>query len=821
MTKPKLTGKDIKKYLFPAKNDKERYLLLFVLSMVGMLICFLPSLIVNKGVFLYYGDFNSQQEMFYYHSNEMIKNGAFGWDWGTDLGSSFIGSYSFYLLGSPFFWVTVIFPPSWEVYLIPVMLGVKTACAAMFSYAYIRMFVKNKDAAFIGAMLYAFSGFQAYNVFFNHFHDATAVFPLLLIGMELNIRQNKRGAFALAVALCACISYYFFFDEVVFVTIYFIIRMIGGDYDITPKKLLELAFESIAGVMLAAIIFLPACLDTINNPRLTERFWGPDLIAYNDKFRILRIIQCFFMLPDMPARNNIFNSDTARWASIAGYMPLFSMTGVLAFVRTKQKSWAKRLVYTSFVMMVIPGLNAVYQMMTSTYYARWYYMPILIMAMMTAQMLEEDPGEVKRAFWPVAGITMFFVICGLLPKKEDDKIVWFKMAQYPELYYIQAGAAIVMTILLAVVLFKFAKRENFLRVASFFTAGACIVSMAVCVWYGVAQGPYNDYYIEHAIRGRDNIDLTEFETDEEKASSNSFYRIDTSPNVDNWCMIWGLSSMRCFQSVVPSSIMEFYETAGQERNVASRIEPKYYAYRGLFSVKYYFDEQVDMYSSDKEKKEPALNEEHEELPGFKYVGTQNGFNIYKNENFVPMGFVYDEYITEEEFEELPTLKKTNILMHAVVLDEEEIEKNSDILAKSSTESNILTKLDYETTAKKKAESSCQSFEYDTNGFTAKNTLDKESLVFFSVPYTEGWSAEVNGEKADIVKASYGFMAVRCKAGENEIVFHYVTPGIRAGAVMTGVSAVALAVYIYLGKRSKNDPDDKKDNSKKKAKKKEA
>ena len=86
---------------------------------------------------------------------------------------------------------------------------------------------------------------------------------------------------------------------------------------------------------------------------------------------------------------------------------------------------------------------------------------------------------------------------------------------------------------------------------------------------------------------------------------------------------------------------------------------------------------------------------------------------------------------------------------------------------------------------------------------------------------EGWSAEVNGEKADIVKASYGFMAVRCKAGENEIVFHYVTPGIRAGAVMTGVGAVALAEYIYLGKRSKNDPDDKKDNGKKKAKKKEA
>ena len=792
--------KQTNKYLRPAKYDKERYLLLFVLSMAGMLLCCLPSFIVNKGIFLYYGDFNSQQEMFYFHSNEMIKSGSLGWDWGTDLGSSFIGSYSFYLLGSPFFWFTLIFPPSAEVYLIPIMLGVKTGCAAMFSYAYIRFFVKNKDAAFIGAMMYAFSGFQIYNVFFNHFHDATAVFPLLLLALELNIRDNKRGAFALAVALCACISYFFFFGEVVFVVIYFLIRLISGDYDISIKKLINLAFEAVMGVMLAAVIFLPACLDSINNPRIDEHLWGTDLIAYGDKFRILRIIQCFFMLPDMPARNNIFNSETAKWASIAGYLPLFSMTGVIAFVRTKKKSWAKRLVYTCFIMMVIPGLNAAYSMMVASYYARWYYMPILIMAMMSAKMLEENPEEVKRAFPTVAGITAFFIICGALPtkNKETDAIEWFKVPKYLNLYIIQAGAAAFTVIVLGVILYRWGKKENFLRVSSMVTAAVCMVSMAVCVWYGVAQGPYNDYYIEHAVRGRNNVDLTQYETDEEKNSQNNFYRIDTSPNVDNWCMFWGLSSMRCFQSVVPSSIMVFYETAGQERNVASRIEPKYYAYRGLFSVKYYFQEVVDNYG-DKTPKEPK--EELEDMPSFKYVGTQNGFNIYKNELFVPMGFVYDEYITKDEFEELTTMKKTNILMHALVLDDKDIDKYSGILTHSSAKSETLTRLNFEAMSEQKRDSSCYSFEYDTNGFTAKNKQDKEGLVFFSVPYTDGWSAEVNGEKAEIIKASYGFMAVDCKAGENEIVFHYVTPGIKAGAAMTLLSAVTLTIYvIYFNKK---------------------
>ena len=191
------------------------------------------------------------------------------------------------------------------------------------------------------------------------------------------------------------------------------------------------------------------------------------------------------------------------------------------------------------------------------------------------------------------------------------------------------------------------------------------------------------------------------------------------------------------------------------------------------------------------------------MTAFKYVGTQNGFNIYKNELFIPMGFTYDEYITKEEFEKLTTPKKVNVLMHALVLDEEDIEKNSDLLTNFTSKPEILTRLDFETTSRQKAESACYSFEYDTNGFEAKNRLDKEAIVFFSVPYTEGWSAKVNGKEAEIIKASYGFMAVRCEAGENDIVFRYITPGIRAGALMTLISAATLTAYaVYFKRREK-------------------
>ena len=51
------------------------------------------------------------------------------------------------------------------------------------AYALLRRFVR-PDYALIGGILYAFSGFSIYNVFFNHFHEAIIYFPLMLLGLE-------------------------------------------------------------------------------------------------------------------------------------------------------------------------------------------------------------------------------------------------------------------------------------------------------------------------------------------------------------------------------------------------------------------------------------------------------------------------------------------------------------------------------------------------------------------------------------------------------------------------------------------------------------
>ena len=771
----------------------ELYGKLFLVAFFGMVVGFIPSLIYNKGIFLYYGDFNSQQMMFYYHANEAVSNGAFGWDWGTDLGANFISSYSFYLLGSPFFWLSTIFPLKVVAYLMPWLLALKTAVAAISAYAFARRFVKSPQAAFICGLLYAFSGFQTYNVFFNHFHDVTAFFPLLLLSFEMLTQDGKKGPFALMVALTATISYFFLVGEVVFMLIYFFIRCTDKDFKMDFKIFGHLAIEAIIGAMISCFMLLPAVLDTINNPRVARYLYGLDMVVYSENVRIPRIFQAFFMLSDMPARVNIFDADKGRWASLAGYLPMFSMCGVIAFMRTRKKQWQSKIIIVCAIMACVPVLNSAFIMFNSSYYTRWFYMPILIMCLMTAQVIDDDPRELRAGFIPCAAAAAIFVGIGLLPKQKDGKTYYGLVPKYPELYYVQGLVTAVMCGMLFYAVYKAAwKKDGGKKLLCTLTAIACVICMASSVIYGVIQGDLNPDYIDRCINGADNLDMEKLDGDMSD-KENTFYRIDTSKNVDNWCMYWGLSSMRTFHSVVPVSIMDFYTEIGQTRDVASRMETSLYALRGLFSVKYYFSELNEEQLAGKAK--ITHNKTIGNMPDFEWVDMQNGFNIFENKNFVPMGFGYDEFVTDADIKKASETDKTILLMQALVLTDEQQKKYADIVHKGSYDSQDITRELYNSACEEKRAHSCYYFKEDSYGFDAKINLEKDMLVFFSVPYESGWSAEVNGEKVDIEKVDYGFMAVRVPAGDSEIKFSYSTPGLKAGILITAVGVLCFAGYV--------------------------
>lgn len=773
-------------------REKEKYLLSFLLGFFSLFISLLPVIIADKGYFIYYGDYNSQQIPFYILANNAVRNGQFGWNWFTDLGSDFIGSYSFYLIGSPYFWITTVLPKTLVTLSMPFLLCIKHGMAAMTAYVFIRKFVRNKNACIIGGLLYAFSGFQIFNIFFNHFQDVTSFFPLMLIAMEEHINNNRKGIFAFTVTLMAFLNYFFFTGQVVFLILYFILRLKSPDFNATWKKFLTLLLEAVCGTMTAGFILLPSALIILDNYRVTEYLFGMDMVAYNDRTRIWRIIQSFFMPVDVPARPNLFESKYAKWSSIGGYFPLFSIVGVIAFIQKNKKHWANRLFLICIICAFIPVLNSSFYMFNSAYYARWFYMPLLIMAMMTAHSLDDEDADFSLGIKISSVMLIAFGIISLLPKKEDDKIVWFELPRDFAYFWLTLACAGVFMIFTYIIWQKKKSGIKFINQAVPLTVISCIGCTLLAVIYGANSPKTANEFVNASVKGQDSV--------YEQVSEDNFFRVDISKDYDNYPMSWGLPSMRAFQSVVSPSIMEFYDKIGIQRDVASRPETSHYTLRGLFSVKYYYQKN-DRYENPDTKEEINIPEE---LPGFELVENGEYFDIYENKLYIPMGFAYDSYIKESDAEKYGNTMTEKALLSALVLNDEQAEKYSDILKeKSSAEISGLNKDDYKNLCQEKQDVSSDSFRYDSYGFESEISLDKSQLVFFSVPYSKGWSAEVNGNPADVEKVSYGFMAVKADSGKNTITFRYRTPGLYEGFAVSAAGIVILAVYLLICRKNKD------------------
>ena len=168
----------------------------FFLGFAMYLLCILPFWLYRGGVWIYYGDYNIQQVPFYIMCHRMVKNGFLYWNPLLDLGSDIGAAFAMYLWGSPFFYLTIPFPESFLPTLMPITMALKYGMALCTAYLWLGTKTKTGRGALLGALLYAFSGFQGTNIVFAHFHDVTAFFPLYLLCLDR--AAEKRNT------LCPC-----------------------------------------------------------------------------------------------------------------------------------------------------------------------------------------------------------------------------------------------------------------------------------------------------------------------------------------------------------------------------------------------------------------------------------------------------------------------------------------------------------------------------------------------------------------------------------------------------------------------------------------
>ncbi len=83
---------------------------------------------------------------------------------------------------------------------------------------------------------------------------------------------------------------------------------------------------------------------------------------------------------------------------------------------------------------------------------------------------------------------------------------------------------------------------------------------------------------------------------------------------------------------------------------------------------------------------------------------------------------------------------------------------------------------------------------ETNRVTGRISLDEDRILVLSIPYQRGWTALVDGEKTQLRRANYMYMALELGPGEHTVELTYEIPGIRWAFAVTGA---ALALFLAL------------------------
>ncbi len=760
------------------------YIWVFLTGFLIFLASTLFSIIPTRGYWIYYGDFNVQQLPFYMHVHEAIRLGNRLYDFGTDLGGSIIGQYSFYLLGSPFFWLTIPFKTEIVPYLMPWLSALKYAVMALTAYAYCKRNLKTENGAFLAALLYSFSGFQGAVLVYNHFHDVMAFFPLYLLLFDRLQQKKKTLGFSLFTAFMVILNYYFFVGEAIFLVLYYCTRYLPQKTLIKEKifNLLRTFLSALAGVLLSCIYLIPAIQYVLGNSRLSNTLNGYDLVAYSDSTLLLGIIKNIVMLPDVSGLNSMLNLSSSRVSGVGAYIPLFSIAGVIAFflLNKEEKRWEKRIILISVVFAAFPILNSLFSALNSEYYARWFYMPVLMMALMTASVLENKENAavpLKKGLKVTFIITFAITIMSVLPAK-DDTGAWTVLGALKN--HEQLISEIIFSFMLLFFLYIYIRflihKKEF--VTDIVVIGACFLTTLTMFITGtlLVDNDRKEDFIVQAIEG--DSPIVDFD--------DNFYRIETDEDFYNYPMFWeGTHSITSFISTISDSTLAFYDSQGIPRKVTSSLWTTRIGVRALLSARYYLTNDLDSIEFI------GHVEDMEELKGYKLSYDNLGFKVYENENYIPMGFSFEDYITEEEYESLDTntTAKDRLLIRALVLsDEAASELRSYLNHKDASIYQTTTLATFSGECKRRANTACTDFKTSTHGFTATSHLEEAGVLFFSVPYEEGFSAYVDGRETSIIKADYGFMVIAVPEGEHEIEFKYELSGLKQGMylMLTGV-----------------------------------
>lgn len=833
-------------------NRNMPLLLSFFIPFFVMLLVF-----IQRGIFPFGDrsflrtDLYHQYAPFFQEMLNKLQNGEsllYSWDIGN--GSNFLALYCYYL-SSPTNWLLILCPAKYVIEFITYLIVLKISLSGVTMAYYLKKHTGRNDYALtMFASFYALSGFMAAYSWNIMWLDCILIFPIIILGLERLVRQDKCLLYCITLAFAILTNYYIAIMICITLVFYFIMLLV-----IEPVSREETLFDEERGVSFTRVYYM-------NYPKKFAEFAVYSLIAGG--ISAVLLLPAYYALQLSASANSTFPKTFSSYFSILEMLArhldnvevhlgldhwpnIFCGVAVLIFiplyVMNNRVRVREKLAYFFMLLFLLASfsMNFLNFLWHGFHYpnslpCRQSFVYVFLLLTMAYKgymgLRERTPKQVAASIW--IGIA-FVLLCEALYAPDDG---WNFQVYYVSILFVcvygilaylhcryKNGAAFLAIIGLLIVF-----TENFMNTT---ITSVTTISRSNYVMYDEDYAALEDYA--------------------DSVSDRVFYRFEKlklrTKNDGSW---YQYPSISVFSSTANAALSDYYKTLGMEAatNAYSKTGATMLIDM-LFSVKYEFSNitypdnalrklirtsgEVKLYENTCTLPlgfmVPLDMEELWNTSGTNPVDTQNNFisaatglhSTFKYVN-VPAestssttatltvdepGYYY-AFILNSSIDEATTTvtsadgsraTQTNThtsLKRRFILDIGYAYEGDTITITSSTENQTL----YFSLYVLQEDILLQAYEQlNAHGLNVVSLSDTEiegtidaaedGLMYTSIAYEDGWTVYVDGVKTETLKFKDAMLAVPLSAGHHTIHMTYTPDGFTTGILLTVLSVIIL------------------------------
>ncbi|MCR4615473.1 MAG: YfhO family protein [Clostridiales bacterium] len=743
----------------------------------------LPTVIKYRGSLYLFGDYMTQILPFIKESRRLIRAGGATWSMNSFLGADFFGVYSYYTLGDPFFYLLVLLPEALIAKGLTVVFIIKHALAAAFAFLYLKNYVSKPFYAQAGALIYTFSSFTFDSTYYYIFLNTIAFFPLVLMLCDRCLGKKSRILFAFAVAIHAATNYYMFVGTSVFILIYLFFK-VRYEAELSWKNAAGCLMFYALGAACAAVVLLPGALTLLDTGKAVNSFSTFFLRGLACLPQALKIVKTI-ILPSEGILGSANGFTYSNFCSNAAFLPLFGAFYSITALFVKEKKWYFKLIRLLFLLSLIPFGSSIFSLFSNPNYTRWWYAFVLMSALCSIVIIDDMDrnrllyrSEMRKSAKLIAvgsAVTMGLPLIAKL-LFSNSKMIAAVEAKLPSgamtalnnsgftkkfnaenIRYVVTFLA--LCLLSYFVLFLLTKKQAVFDPQKLIPVLVAVCALSYCV-YLTNEGNV----LSHEVKKEVAFVSQNAETDRVDYT----YRTDYRNIFHNMGMVVNKPTVNTFNSFKSKAVCSFCDLAGIETDSFAKKRFDTPAIQAVLSIK------------------QTVNADGETTDCPYYV---------------PFGFEYDSYIevSAEEIRSTGDKNENNQriqnMCSACYLDSATAQHLSPLLSEFEGRS-----ADWKEAVKHAQNTACTEVHIDQNTVTAVSDGEKTRLIYFSIPHDRGWKAYVNGKQTEIYTVNGGMMGIVVGSGQSNIRFVYQTPGLKAGAVISGIAIICMMAFAFFNKK---------------------